>query len=128
MKETFASAAGLGAPFKGLHIHHVSVSRILQNRFTILWLMGTVIVWFMMLRASLGLRSAPPTWKDMREYERDLPQHNPNLTFPEGRDGRYVRFPSQNRGFGWNNVLPVLYVVSPQLKCRGIYYFSTQTP
>jgi hypothetical protein len=47
----------------------------------------------------------PPHWKKMREYERNLPQHNLSLPFPEGRHGRYVRFNNQIRGLGWNNVL-----------------------
>jgi hypothetical protein len=47
----------------------------------------------------------PPSYKELREYERNLPQHNFSLPFPEGRYGRYVRFSNQIRGLGWNNVL-----------------------
>jgi hypothetical protein len=51
------------------------------------------------------LTSDPPTYKKLREYERNLPQHNFSLPFPEGRQGRYVRFSNQIRGLGWNNIL-----------------------
>ncbi|BEI83781.1 hypothetical protein CcaverHIS002_0403850 [Cutaneotrichosporon cavernicola] len=34
----------------------------------------------------------PPTYADEWKRERQLPQHNPWLPAPEGRDGRYVRF------------------------------------
>ena len=34
------------------------------------------------------LLGGPPDWSDMWAYEAALPQHNPNLTFPEGASGR----------------------------------------
>ncbi|KAG9101511.1 hypothetical protein FS749_006081 [Ceratobasidium sp. UAMH 11750] len=39
----------------------------------------------------------------MREAQ--LPQHNLSAAYPEGRDGRFVRFSNQVWGLGWNNVL-----------------------
>lgn len=50
-----------------------------------------------------------PTYHTIRQYEKDLPQHNLDLPFPEGRSGRYVRFNIQPRGQGWNNVLNERY-------------------
>jgi hypothetical protein len=47
----------------------------------------------------------PPKYLKLRDYEQNLPQHNLSLPFPEGRNGRYVRFFNQIRGLGWNNVL-----------------------
>lgn len=60
----------------------------------------------------------------MLEFEGALPQHNPDLPFPEGRKGRYAVYSSLTRlvldtctlpsyihfsghawGSGWNNVL-----------------------
>ncbi|KZV88374.1 hypothetical protein EXIGLDRAFT_798639 [Exidia glandulosa HHB12029] len=49
--------------------------------------------------------SPPPTYQQLWEYERRLPQHNEDLPLPEGRRGRYVRFANQVRQKGWNNVL-----------------------
>lgn len=46
----------------------------------------------------------PPRYENIREWQRNLPQHNLSLPYPEGENGRYVRFSSQIRGLGWNNV------------------------
>ncbi|KAL0574566.1 hypothetical protein V5O48_007403 [Marasmius crinis-equi] len=51
------------------------------------------------------LRGTPPDWKELRAFEDSLPQHNLELPFPEGKDGRYVRFSNEIRQLGWNNVL-----------------------
>ncbi|KAJ1304800.1 hypothetical protein OPQ81_005936 [Rhizoctonia solani] len=37
--------------------------------------------------------------------ESQLPQHNLSARYPEGRDGRFVRFSNQVWGLGWNNLL-----------------------
>jgi hypothetical protein len=42
-----------------------------------------------------GPAVGPPTWDRLRKWERELPQHNQSLPFPEGRHGRYVRFTNQ---------------------------------
>lgn len=47
----------------------------------------------------------PPTYDRLRQWEANLPQHNFDLPFPEGRTGRYVRFSNQINMLGWNNVL-----------------------
>ena len=47
----------------------------------------------------------PPTYKRLKEWESDLPQHNLDLPFPEGRTGRYVIFKTQLQEYGWNNEL-----------------------
>lgn len=47
----------------------------------------------------------PPTYERLRQWEANLPQHNLDLPFPEGRTGRYVRFSNQIAMLGWNNVL-----------------------
>ncbi|KAF8529746.1 hypothetical protein BU17DRAFT_6062, partial [Hysterangium stoloniferum] len=46
-----------------------------------------------------------PTYGNINKTERNLPQHNLDLPFPEGRTGRYVKFSNQIVGLGWNNVL-----------------------
>ncbi|KAG8747802.1 hypothetical protein FRC10_011247 [Ceratobasidium sp. 414] len=46
--------------------------------------------------------------RDFKDYEKaqsKLPQHNPDLPPPAGRNGRYVRFRNQVYGLGWNNIL-----------------------
>ena len=34
----------------------------------------------------------PPNYTEWHEIEEALPQHNQNLSFPEGKEGRYVYF------------------------------------
>ena len=47
----------------------------------------------------------PPSFSDVREFERRLPQHDLSLPFPEGEKGKYLRFPEHIWGHGLNNVL-----------------------
>ncbi|KAF8529730.1 hypothetical protein BU17DRAFT_73045 [Hysterangium stoloniferum] len=44
-------------------------------------------------------------YKDIYEMEKNLPQHDLELPFPEGKTGRYVVFSNQIYQLGWNNVL-----------------------
>lgn len=37
----------------------------------------------------------PPRFYEWHDREKLLPQHNPNLPYPQGREGRYVRFTNQ---------------------------------
>lgn len=47
----------------------------------------------------------PPTYANVRRFEKALPQHNLDLIPPEGKDRRYLRFPGYRKGIGWNNFL-----------------------
>ncbi|KAG5735191.1 Myosin-1, partial [Termitomyces sp. T112] len=47
----------------------------------------------------------PPTYESLRKWEDNLPQHDLDLPFPEGKTGRYVKFSNQIAMLGWNNVL-----------------------
>ncbi|KAG6827606.1 hypothetical protein H0H92_011145 [Tricholoma furcatifolium] len=47
----------------------------------------------------------PPTYESLRKWEKNLPQHDVSLPFPEGKTGRYVKFSNQIVMLGWNNVL-----------------------
>uniref|UniRef100_A0A0W0GAM3 Uncharacterized protein n=1 Tax=Moniliophthora roreri TaxID=221103 RepID=A0A0W0GAM3_MONRR len=47
----------------------------------------------------------PPTYERLKEWEGQLPQHNLDLPFLEGKEGRYVKFSNQIKMLGWNNVL-----------------------
>jgi len=55
-------------------------------------------------------RETPPDYELLYEWERNLPQHNLDLPYPEGRTGRYVMFRNQIRALGWNNVFNEMYV------------------
>ncbi|KAG8956286.1 hypothetical protein FRC04_004366 [Tulasnella sp. 424] len=52
-----------------------------------------------------------PTYEDIKRYESRLPQHDLDLPFPEGRDGRYVKFVPYT-GYGLNNELQDIIMVS----------------
>ena len=55
------------------------------------------------------LRTHPPAYDSIIEMERTLPQHNLSLPYPEGKNGRYVKFSYQLPALGWNNVLTEMY-------------------
>ncbi|CUA66639.1 hypothetical protein RSOLAG22IIIB_00080 [Rhizoctonia solani] len=47
----------------------------------------------------------PRDFEDYKERLQKMPQHNPDLPPPAGRNGRYIRFRNQVYGLGWNNIL-----------------------
>ena len=47
----------------------------------------------------------PPTYERLKKWEVNLPQHNLDLPYPEGRTGKYVLFKNQVQMLGWNNQL-----------------------
>lgn len=53
----------------------------------------------------------PLKLEDIRSYERDLPQHNLSLPFPEGKNGRFVRFSNEMWALGLNNQLHNRYIL-----------------
>ncbi|PPR04092.1 hypothetical protein CVT24_010665 [Panaeolus cyanescens] len=55
----------------------------------------------------------PPDFTVLREWEAHLPQHNVELSYPEGRSGRYVLFSNSRVNLlGWNNKLNELLLNS----------------
>ncbi|KAI0082141.1 hypothetical protein K474DRAFT_1634064 [Panus rudis PR-1116 ss-1] len=55
--------------------------------------------------ASLVDESLPPLYEQYHQEELGLPQHNPDLPFPEGREGRYVFIANHVYGLGWGNAM-----------------------
>lgn len=51
-----------------------------------------------------GKSQGPPTYETLKKWEDDLPQHDLDAPFPEGRTGRYIKFSNQIKMLGWNNV------------------------
>ncbi|KAF9484849.1 hypothetical protein BDN70DRAFT_872119 [Pholiota conissans] len=67
----------------------------------------------------------PPTYEKLKKWEMDLPQHNLDLPFPEGRTGRYVLFKNQIQMLGWNNQLnEVLMNTWLAYKSKRAYVFQ----
>ncbi|KAI0270423.1 hypothetical protein BC834DRAFT_967222 [Gloeopeniophorella convolvens] len=50
----------------------------------------------------------PPRFYEWHEREKQLPQHNADLPYPQGKHGRYVRFSNLVIGSGWGNVMQEL--------------------
>ena len=53
----------------------------------------------------------PSDWQKLYKWEDDLPQHDADLPYPEGKTGRYVYFKNQIQMLGWNNQLNEVCVV-----------------
>ena len=90
-----------------------------RRRFLILALAGLLYILYLVTKLRPAWNDVvrkptmdPPTWDALREWEENLPQHNPDLPLPEGRHGRYVYFSNQIQGLGWNNQLNEMYVPS----------------
>lgn len=125
---TYAPANNAGVPLWMRAKHHAArrsriIFRDLRNRFRshqLSYIVGLVLV---ALSVFVGrsylfahtLLGGPPDWSEVRAYEAALPQHNVNLTFPEGASGRYVKFSCQTEQLGWNNVLNEVFVSIPTL-------------
>ncbi|KDQ16769.1 hypothetical protein BOTBODRAFT_30673 [Botryobasidium botryosum FD-172 SS1] len=54
----------------------------------------------------------PPLYGELKVLESQLPQHNLSLPFPEGKNGRYIRFENQMWGVGLNNQLEEILILS----------------
>jgi len=57
------------------------------------------------VRVQPELPQEPPLYSDYHQRELALPQHNPNLPYPEGRSGRYLWIANKVNGVGWGNAL-----------------------
>ncbi|CAA7269522.1 unnamed protein product [Cyclocybe aegerita] len=79
---------------------------------------GKIYIWRIILAipSSIGHLlvdlDQPPTYEKLRKWEANLPQHNLDLPFPEGRTGRYVYFSNELVKIGWNNKLSELLMNS----------------
>jgi hypothetical protein len=59
--------------------------------------------------------SNPPRFYEWHDREKRLPQHNPDLPYPQGRDGRYIRFANQLDG-AWRFSSASFCAVAPRQK------------
>jgi hypothetical protein len=57
--------------------------------------------------------SNPPRFYEWHDREKRLPQHNPDLPYPQGRDGRYIRFANQLIG-AWRFGSASICAVAPR--------------
>ncbi|KAH9854362.1 hypothetical protein C2E23DRAFT_818421 [Lenzites betulinus] len=47
----------------------------------------------------------PPLYQDYHRWELRLPQHNPDLPYPEGRHGQFIWMANHVHGSGWGNAM-----------------------
>ncbi|KAJ6531767.1 hypothetical protein B0H19DRAFT_965966 [Mycena capillaripes] len=70
--------------------------------------------------------AGPPTYEKLWAWEQNLPQHNLDLPFPEGKTGRYVKFSNQVHRLGWNNCFnEILMNTHLAYKSKRAYVFPT---
>ncbi|KAJ7104183.1 hypothetical protein B0H15DRAFT_13023 [Mycena belliarum] len=55
--------------------------------------------------ASVLRSPGPPTYAKLWAWEQALPQHSLDMPYPEGKEGRYVRYSNMARRLGFNNIL-----------------------
>ncbi|OCH92998.1 hypothetical protein OBBRIDRAFT_790721 [Obba rivulosa] len=58
------------------------------------------------------VHALPPLYEAWHARELALPQHNVDLPFPEGRDGRYLWMPNHVHASGWGNAMQELLLNS----------------
>ncbi|KAH9936916.1 hypothetical protein B0H21DRAFT_698938 [Amylocystis lapponica] len=78
------------------------------NVAAVLWFVGPARDVVADIRVLVGNAERPPLFESYHENEVLLPQHNPDLPFPEGRDGKYLYWPDHIFEVGWNNVMQEL--------------------
>ncbi|KAI0270422.1 hypothetical protein BC834DRAFT_967221 [Gloeopeniophorella convolvens] len=70
----------------------------------------------------------PPRFAAWHEREQQLPQHNPDLPYPQGRNGRYIRFSNQIFGLGWGNAMQeMLFNAHLAYLSKRTYVFDNYT-
>ncbi|CDO76489.1 hypothetical protein BN946_scf184615.g15 [Trametes cinnabarina] len=47
----------------------------------------------------------PPLYEEYHKWELALPQHNPDLPYPEGRNGQYIWMANHVHASGWGNAM-----------------------
>ncbi|KAH8102286.1 hypothetical protein BXZ70DRAFT_66216 [Cristinia sonorae] len=84
-----------------------------RRRRIIQFLLGLILLYVLfILRVHHWILSIhleyPPLYEQYIENELALPQHDPDLPFPEGREGRYLFVASHIEEYGWGNYMQEL--------------------
>jgi hypothetical protein len=74
-------------------LHFFTIRRTLTMLSLVPFLLVLIVLW----------SGIPPSFDDIRTFERNLPQHN--LTTAAAAGGMYLRFPDHLWGHGLNNIL-----------------------
>jgi hypothetical protein len=82
-----------------------AIFRIIRSCFTLRRILILIVLIPVFIVILILWNGVPPSYADVRDYEKRLPQHNLSLSFPEGDTGMYLRFPGHLWGHGLNNIL-----------------------
>ncbi|KAI5118056.1 hypothetical protein M0805_005902 [Coniferiporia weirii] len=97
----------LGYPRR--HIRFCLVALVFISGIGLLWSAGLISSPVIVIQNSLHFTTKesdlPPLYEDWYELERNLPQHNESLPYPEGAQGRYFFASNHVWGLGFNNAL-----------------------
>ncbi|KAA1467001.1 hypothetical protein DENSPDRAFT_831947 [Dentipellis sp. KUC8613] len=111
------------------HTSPSSLPRRLLRLFTLRRIFLSILGAFILFVVSVLLWGGiPPSYSDIRAYEKALPQHNLSLPSPEGAHGQFLRFPDHLWGHGLNNVLQEILLQSQLAHTAGrAYVFEDYT-
>ncbi|KAH9958138.1 hypothetical protein BC827DRAFT_1221294 [Russula dissimulans] len=121
-------------------------SRRLRNPFYLLLFLALLVLLYLLLYASPRAHSDedilfylrglpkpergpnPPLFYEWHDREKRLPQHNPDLPYPQGRQGRYLRFASQGNSAGFGNIMQEIFFNAHLASLsKRIYTFENYT-
>ena len=87
------------------------IPRRFRTSFFVLVVLGAISLLFYLTRFSISSHDdllvflkdlpkpeggrLPPRFYEWHDREKQLPQHDPDLPYPQGREGRYIRFSNQ---------------------------------
>ncbi|KAF7965096.1 hypothetical protein HWV62_45727 [Athelia sp. TMB] len=67
---------------------------------------------FLFTQAKMNAMRKPPLYERYHRYEAELPQHNPELPAPEGKDAKFFWASNHVHGSGWGNAMQELLVLA----------------
>ncbi|KAI0319328.1 hypothetical protein OF83DRAFT_1055129 [Amylostereum chailletii] len=97
----------VGLPFPSIaKIHERIAQQTLtrRGRFVVI-AVGAAFLYFLYSSIVLDRTEKPPTYREWHQKELALPQNNPDLRYPQGRFGKYVRFSNHVTHLGWGNAM-----------------------
>ncbi|EGO04120.1 hypothetical protein SERLA73DRAFT_175890 [Serpula lacrymans var. lacrymans S7.3] len=89
-----------------------SIFRACIQKFTIRRLLIAIALIPVVLVIAILWPGIPPSYDDIRLYERRLPQHDLSLSSQANPPNRYLRFPGHLWGHGFNNILQEIILMS----------------
>ncbi|VDB96820.1 unnamed protein product [Peniophora sp. CBMAI 1063] len=97
-------SSGLIASYLPRRLQYLLILLVLPTCFWLLYSDSGDDVGLRRISASSFVRGGdPPNYYEWYEQEKGMPQNNPDLPPPQGREGRYLRFKNHLTTVGWGN-------------------------